>query len=129
MRNGNTMSRTYIWNGERHVQFGQPEVESLVSGAGSTDAATEFPAERVTVAATAGVCGSPCQIERIRCVTGTSVALVVYEGAAASSGTQLYSGTLSAGQEAAIPTPIRAINGLRASFASGSFDFYVSQEA
>jgi hypothetical protein len=34
MRNGNTMSRTYIWNGERHVQFGQPEVESLVSGDG-----------------------------------------------------------------------------------------------
>lgn len=31
-RNGSTMSRTYIWNGERHVQFGQPEVEALVSG-------------------------------------------------------------------------------------------------
>ena len=33
-RNGSTMSRTYIWNGERHVQFGQPEVEALVSAAG-----------------------------------------------------------------------------------------------
>lgn len=95
----------------------------------ATSALTEFPAERVSLTATGSVCASPCQIERIRCVTGTSVALTVYDNAAASAGTQLYSGTLSAGQEAAITTPIRAINGIRAVFASGAFDFYISQEA
>lgn len=102
---------------------------ALVSGAGSTVAATEFPAERVSLTATGAVCASPCHVERIRCVTGTSVSLVVYDNPAASSGTQLYSGTLSAGDEAAIAAPIRAINGVRAVFASGSFDIYVSQEA
>lgn len=102
---------------------------SPVSGAGNSAAPTEFPAERVTMAATGCVCASPCQIERIRCVSGTTVALTVYDNPAASSGTQLYSGTLSAGQEAPISDPIRAINGLRAVFASGSFDFHVSQKA
>lgn len=100
-----------------------------VSGAGISQASTEFPAERVALAATGCVCASPCQIERIRCTSGAAVNLVVYDNAAASAGTQLYSGTLSAGQEAAITTPIRAINGLRAVFASGAFDFYISQEA
>lgn len=89
---------------------------------------TEFPAERVSLSASGCACASPCQIERIRCVTGTSVALVVYDNPAVSSGTQLYSGTLSAGQEAEITIPIRAINGARAVFASGSFDLYISQE-
>lgn len=97
------------------IDLGQPRNETL------------FPSERVAMTATGSPCASPCQIERIRCVTGTSVALVVYDNPAVSSGTQLYSGTLSAGEEAAISTPIRAINGLRAVFASGSFDFYISQ--
>lgn len=88
---------------------------------------TQFPAERVSMSAAGGVCGAPCQIERIRCVTGTSVALTVYEGAA-STATTLLTATLSAGEEASIATPIRAINGVRAVFASGSFDFYISQE-
>lgn len=88
---------------------------------------TQFPAERVSMSATGGVCGAPCQIERIRCVTGTSVALTVYEGAASTT-TTLLTATLSAGEEASIATPIRAINGVRAVFASGSFDFYISQE-
>ena len=97
------------------IDLGQPRNETL------------FPSERVAMTATGSPCASPCQFERIRCVTGTSVALVVYDNPAVSSGTQLYSGTLSAGEEAAISTPIRAINGLRAVFASGSFDFYISQ--
>lgn len=108
---------------------GDKQSFGAVSGAGSTDATTEFPAERVLMAATGCVCASPCQIERIRCVTGAAVTLTVYDNPAASSGTQLYSGSLSAGQEAAIPTPIRAINGLRAVFASGSFEFSIAQEA
>lgn len=104
-------------------------IDLLVSQDGILPRAdTEFPAERVAMTATGCVCASPCQIERIRCVTGTSVALTVYDNPAASSGTTLYSGTLSAGQEAAITTPIRAINGVRAVFASGSFDVYASQE-
>ena len=103
--------------------------QALVSQDGILPRAdTEFPAERVVMTATGCVCAAPCQIERIRCVTGTSVALTVYDNPAASSGTTLYSGTLSAGQEAAITTPVRAINGVRAVFASGSFDVYVSQE-
>ena len=103
--------------------------QALVSQDGILPRAdTDFPAERVAMTASGCACASPCQIERIRCVTGTSVALTVYDNPAASSGTQLYSGTLSAGQEAAISTPIRAINGPRAVFASGSFDIYVSQE-
>ena len=107
----------------------QAALQALVSQDGILPRAdTEFPAERVAMAASGCVCASPCQIERIRCVTGTSVALTVYDNPAASSGTTLYSGTLSAGQEAAITTPIRAINGVRAVFASGSFDVYVSQE-
>lgn len=104
-------------------------LQALVSQDGILPRAdTEFPAERVAMTASGCVCASPCQIERIRCVTGTAVALTVYDNPAASSGTTLYSGTLSAGQEAAITTPIRAINGVRAVFASGSFDVYVSQE-
>lgn len=90
---------------------------------------TEFPAEKVLIAATGSPCGSPCTISRIRCVTGTSVALTVYDNPAASSGTTLYSGTLSAGAEAVIAASIRAINGLRAVFASGSFEFFLQQEA
>lgn len=107
--------------------FGQ--MAALVSQDGILPRAdTEFPAERVAMTASGCVCASPCQIERIRCVTGAAVALTVYDNPAASSGTTLYSGTLSAGQEAAITTPIKAINGVRAVFASGTFDVYVSQE-
>lgn len=110
-----------------------PAESALLSALVSQDgilprADTTFPAERVTLSGNGCVCASPCQIERVRCVSGTSVALTVYDNPAASSGTTLYSGTLSAGQEAAITAPIRAINGVRAVFASGSFDFYVSQE-
>jgi len=83
----------------------------------------------VLIAATGSPCGSPCTISRIRGVTGTSVALTVYDNPAASSGTTLYSGTLSAGAEAVIAASIRAINGLRAVFASGSFEFFLQQEA
>lgn len=101
---------------------------SAVSGAGN-QARTEFPPERVVLAATGCVCGVPCALVRIRCITGAAVALVVYDNPAASAGTQLYSGSLSTGQEANISAPIRAINGIRAAFASGSFEFYVSQEA
>ena len=86
-------------------------------------------ADWVSLAATGAVCGSPCLINRIRCVTGSAVTLTVYDNAAASSGTVLYTGSLSAGQEANISTPIRAINGVRAVFASGSFEFQIQQEA
>ena len=95
----------------------------------SVDAArTSFPDEVVRLTASGCACASPCFISRIRCITGTSVTLTVYDNPAASTGTTLYSGTLSAGQEASIPAPISAINGVRAVFATGSFDFYIGQE-
>lgn len=34
LKNGSTPSRSYVWDGEKHVQFGQPEVQALVSEAG-----------------------------------------------------------------------------------------------
>lgn len=105
----------------------QTILQSLVSGDGKS--ATAFPSERVSLSSTGTACAAPCQIDRIRCTSGTSVALTVYDNPAVSSGTQLYSGTLSAGQEAALPAPVRAINGVRAAFSSGAFVFYISQEA
>ena len=83
----------------------------------------------VLLSSSGAVCGSPCFINRIRCVSGTSVTLTVYDNAAASSGTGLYTGTLSSGQEASIAAPLQAINGVRAVFASGSFEFEIQQEA
>ena len=91
---------------------------------------TVLPDEVVRMTATGCVIASPGYISRIRCITGSAVALTVYDNPAASSGTQVYSGTLSAGQEATLSAAqVRLINGARAVFASGSFDFYVGQEA
>jgi len=111
----------------------QPYVLNAAGQAVALGGAVEQPAsvfpDWVLISSTGAVCGSPCVIHRIRCVSGTSVVLTVYDNAAASAGTVLYTGTLSAGQEAAIFAPVRAINGVRAVFASGSFEFYVSQES
>ena len=101
----------------------------LVSGAGNSLAETVFPDELVSLSSTGSVCGAPCYISRIRCTSGTSVALTLWEGAAGAA-TTLFTATLSAGQEATIPNnKIRAINGVRAVFASGTFDFYIGKEA
>lgn len=131
----------YRKNDSTEVQIGtgaRPEGAAAVVGASGgqnsvvtfADALkTNFPDEVVRLTGNGSPCASAgCYISRIRCITGTSVALTVYDNAAASSGTTLYSGTLSEGEEAAITSPIYAINGLRAVFASGSFDFYVGQE-
>ena len=102
--------------------------QALVSEDWIPQRETVMPDEVVRMAATGGVCGSPCYVSRIRCVTGTAVALTVYEGAA-STATTLLTATLSAGEEATIPGGrLRAINGVRAAFASGSFDFSIGTE-
>ncbi len=64
-------------------------------------------------------------------MVGTTISLVVYDNPAASSGTQLYSGTLSAGEEAALSAEkVRAINGVRLAFTgTATFDTYVNTEA
>jgi hypothetical protein len=93
--------------------------------------ATAFPDEAVRLTASGCACAAPCYITRIRCVVGTSIALVVYDNPAASSGTQLYSGTLSAGEEAVLSAAkVRAINGVRLAFTgTATFDTYVNTEA
>ena len=102
--------------------------QALVSGDWIPQPETAFPDEVVRMSASGGVCGVPCYVSRIRCVTGTAVALTVYEGAA-STATTLLTATMSAGDEATIPGGrLRAINGVRAVFASGSFDFYIGTE-
>ncbi len=91
---------------------------------------TVFADERVLMSATGCVSASPGYISRIYCVTGAAVGLVVYDNPAASSGTQVYSGTLSAGESAVLSSSrLRLINGARAVFASGSFEFQYGQEA
>lgn len=91
--------------------------------------ATQMPDEVVLLSASGCACASPCYLSKIRCVTGTTVALTVYDNPAASAGTQLYSGTLSAGQEAVLSAAkVRAINGVRGVFASGTFEFSIGQE-
>jgi hypothetical protein len=103
-------------------------LQALVSEDWMPQRETVMPDEVVRLAATGGVCGAPCYVSRIRCVTGTAVALTVYEGAA-STATTLLTATLSAGEEATIPGGrLRAINGVRAVFASGSFDFSIGTE-
>lgn len=91
---------------------------------------TVFPDEAVRLTASGCACATPCYITRIQCVVGTSIALVVYDNPAASSGTQLYSGTLSAGEEAVLSSDkVRAINGVRLAFiGTATFDTYINTE-
>lgn len=103
---------------------------SLVSADGILPRAdTLFAVEKVQMTASGSPCAAPCLLHRIRCLVGTSIALVVYDNPFGTSGTELYSGTLSAGQEAVIATPVRAINGPRGVFTgTATFEYHVSQE-
>ena len=112
-------------------------IRALVDGGGNSYAlaqdatATVMPDEIVRLTASGCANASPCYISRIRCVSGTSIALTVYDNTAASSGTQLYSGTLSAGQDAALSAAkVRAINGVRLAWTgTATFDVSTGQEA
>lgn len=111
-------------------------ISALVDGAGNNytlsqdRTSTVMPVEKVSLTASGSPCGAPCLLHRIRCLVGTAVSLVVYDNPFGTSGTQLYSGTLSAGEEAVIPTPVRAINGPRGVFTgTATFEYHVSQEA
>lgn len=91
---------------------------------------TLFAVEKVQMTASGSPCAAPCLLHRIRCLVGASIALVVYDNPFGTSGTQLYSGTLSAGEEAVISgAPVRAINGPRGVFTgTATFEYHVSQE-
>lgn len=95
--------------------------------------ATVMPDEIVRVTSTGnGGSGGPGYVSRIRCITGTSVALTVQDNPGVDvGGTVIYSGTLSAGEEAVLSAAkVPVINGTRLTWAgSASFDVYTGQEA
>lgn len=79
---------------------------------------------------TGSPCAAPCLLHRIRCVSGATTGdLVVYDNPFGTSGTELFRGALTAGGEASIPTPVRAINGPRGVFTgTATIEYSVSQE-
>ena len=125
-----TVTTNYLVTGNGITGSTANAVQALVSQDGILPRAdTQFPPEKVQMTATGSPCAAPCLLHRIRCLVGTSIALVVYDNPFGTSGTQLYSGTLSAGQEADIPAPVRAINGPRGVFTgTATFEYHVSQE-
>lgn len=110
------------------VRFAVPDAGSAIARVDAE--ATVFPDEAVRLTSSGCACAAPCYVTRIVCVTGSAIALTVYDNPAASSGFQLYSGTLSAGQEAVLSAEkVIAINGVRLAWTgSASFDVFLNTE-
>ena len=72
------------------------------------------------------VSGSSVFIKSIECISGTSVSLTLYDNQNAAAGVVLYSQTMSAGDKAYLPSAIKALFGVCASFTgTATFDIGV----
>lgn len=82
-----------------------------------------LPAAVQAVTATQKVCPKSAGLISVKCVTGTSISLTIYDNNIAASGRVMFSRTMSAGDMASFPSPILAINGIYASYAgAATFD-------
>lgn len=82
-----------------------------------------LPAAVQPVTAAQRVCPKSAGLVSVKCVTGTSIALTIYDNNIAASGRVMFSRTMSAGDTASFPSPILAINGIYASYTgTATFD-------
>ena len=101
------------------------QTQALVSGDGNN--ATWQGDDVVSLASSGTVKAGGGYLRTVRCTSGTSITLTVYDNNAAASGATVYTGTLSAGGAAVVNA--WAIDGLYASFASGAFEFDIAEAA